>query len=271
MGFDVSRMERYTALLRLLRVFVRRDLREQYAGTALGAVWAIVQPLLLVGIYWWVFGVVWALKIPAFDRGGGEIPFVVFLLSALLPWLAFQDALNKGVTAILSRADVLRHGQFPVGVFPLARVLAAHLMFFILIAGYVLVARSNVMLAHPSLLCALALILALQLLFACGLATLLASLAVYIRDLPYLLSMVLMGVFFTAPVLYPMAQIPEALRGWLWLNPYTPFATGYHRILLEGAWPDGAVWGYATLLAAVACVLARAVFIRLRPGFADVV
>lgn len=262
---------RAAAWLRMLRVFVIRDLREQYAGTLLGGLWAIVQPLLLVAIYWWIFGYVWALKVPGMRADSGDLPFILFLLSALLPWLAFQDAVNKSATAVLSRADVLRHGNFPVAVFPVARCAAAHLVFACLILAFTLVGRGSIIAAAPELIPGLIVLYGLQLGFSCGIGMLLAALAVYIRDLPHLLSMLLMGVFFTAPVLYPVTQIPEGMRAWIWLNPYTPFALGFQSLLLKGQWPEVAVWVYTLVVTLMSWMAGAFVFRRLRPGFADVV
>lgn len=271
MNGRLLKLQRALPWVRLLRVFVIRDLREQYAGTLLGGVWAVLQPLLLVAIYWWVFGLVWALKIPALGARTGELPFIVFLLSGLLPWLAFQDAINKSATAVLARADVLRHGNFPVAVFPIARCVAAHLVFLGLVVGFALLGRGAMLFAAPGLAVGLLLLYVAQLAVACGLGLLVAALAVYIRDLPHLLVMLLMGVFFTAPVLYPLAQIPAAMRSWVWLNPFTPFALGYHALLLEGRFPAAPVWTYVLILAAAAWAVGLFVFRRLRPGFADVV
>lgn len=267
---DFGLARRMGARLRMLKVFVSRDLREQYAGTFFGGAWAVLQPLLLVLVYWWVFGFVWALKVPALGERSGELPFVVFLLSGLLPWLAFQEAVNKSAMAVLARADVLRHGQFPVGVFPVARVLAAHLVFLGLILAFAFIGRGAMLIGAPQLLLILLGFYAIQIVFACGLAMLMSSFAVYVRDLPHLLSMLLMATFFTAPVLYPVTQVPDSMQAWVWCNPFAPFAMGYHTILLEGGVPNVRVWVHVMSLAVLAVLLGRFVFKRLRPGFADV-
>lgn len=259
------------AFWRLLWVFVRRDVREQYAGTMMGNLWALAQPALLVLIYWWVFSVVWSLKVPGMGaRAADEVSFIVFLLSALLPWLAFQDAVNKAAGALLARADVLRHGQFPAEIFVLARVLAAHGVYAVLLVVYVIFGRGQVVLDAPLVLPGLALLFAVQVVSACAVGLLVAAFSVYLRDLPHVLGMALMAVFFTAPVLFPMAQVPEHLQRWVWLNPFTAFAQGYHMLLLGGQWPSWGVWAFVLSLAAVLCWLGWAVFVRLRPGFADV-
>ena len=259
------------AFWRLLWVFVRRDVREQYAGTMMGNLWALAQPALLVLIYWWVFSVVWSLKVPGMGaRAADEVSFIVFLLSALLPWLAFQDAVNKAAGALLARADVLRHGQFPAEIFVLARVLAAHGVYAVLLVVYVIFGRGQVVLEAPLVLPGLALLFAVQVVSACAVGLLVAAFSVYLRDLPHVLSMALMAVFFTAPVLFPMAQVPEHLQRWVWVNPFTAFSQGYHMLLLGGQWPSWGVWVFVLMLAAVLCWLGWAVFVRLRPGFADV-
>lgn len=257
--------------LSMLANFVARDIRESYAGTFGGAFWALLQPLFLIVIYWWVFGYVWALKVPLLATPGLEVPFIVFLLSGLLPWLAFQDAIGKSVASVMQRAEVLRQGRFPVAVFPIARVLAAHLVFLLFLLAYALSVRWPDSGNSLILIGGVLFLFGLQLLFAAGVSLVLSSLAVYVKDLPHLVPMALMGLFFTAPILFPMSRIPESLAGWVWLNPYVPFVVGNQALLLEGRWPGMEVWAYAALLACVMPVIGIWVFRKLRPGFADVV
>ncbi|AHF00134.1 ABC transporter permease [Thioalkalivibrio paradoxus] len=259
------------AHLRILWVFTWREFREQYAGSWLGSGWALIQPVMTVFVYWFVFGVVWELRLPEPRDTGSTLPFIVFLLSALLPWLAFQDGLNKAAGAVLSRSEVVRHGAFPVAVFPVARTIVAHLVFIPLVLAFALVLHflAGRPLGFAAWL-ALPLLLGVQFALAMGLGLLLAALSVYVRDVGFLLSMVLMMLFFTAPILYPLAQVPEAIRSWMWLNPFTPYAEGYHQILLEGRWPDPGIWLLAIPTAIAALWVGRWVFGQLRAGFADV-
>jgi ABC-type polysaccharide/polyol phosphate export permease len=261
--------KRAIPLLRTVRAFVLRDLKEQYAGTLLGVLWALLQPLSLVLVYWWVFGYVWSLRVPSFRPEGGEFSFVVFLLAGLLPWLAFLESLNKGVHAITARADVLRQGAFPAFVLPIARVLSAHAVYAVLLASFVLAVRTDILVASPGIATGVVLLFALQIAVAIGLALLLSALTVYVRDLAHVVGMVLTAIFFTAPILYPLLQVPEALRALLWINPYTPFALGFQSLTLEGLQPSFAVWAQAFCSAVLACFVGGYVFRRLRPGFAD--
>lgn len=255
--------------LRMLLVFVGREFREQYAGSLLGSAWGLIQPLTMILVYWFVFGVVWDLRLPEPRTGGGDLPFIVFLLSAMLPWLAFNDALNKAAGAVIARAEVVRHGAFPVGIFPVARLLAAHLIFVPLIVLFALGMQLGGRPLDPSAWLALGVLLVFQLGLAWGAGLLLAAISVYVRDVGHALTLLLMAMFFTAPILYPLTQVPEAMVSWMWINPFTAFAEGYHQILLNGRWPDARVWALAVLWVAVVGLAGRWVFARLRPGFAD--
>ena len=109
---------------RLFPPFVGRELREQYAGSLLGVLWSLLQPALLVLLYWWVFSAVLRIRFPE-GTALADTPFIVFLLSAMLPWFAFQEGLNRAAGAIVARRDMVRKVHFPVLVFPLAAASAA--------------------------------------------------------------------------------------------------------------------------------------------------
>ena len=225
-----------TKNLRLLHPLLVREWRETYAGSLLGGAWNLLQPLLFVLLYWWVFSAVWQMRLPAATPGGGELPFIVFLLSAMLPWLAFQESLVRGVSSVVSKADVLRHSPFPALLYPLSRVLAAH-------GTYVLV-----MLAAWAAL----------------------WMAGYLRDLVHAVAMVMTFLLFTAPILYPLSQVPEAWQAIVWMNPFTPFAEGFHAILLHGAMPSLLSISLGVGYTVLALWLGYSLFRKLQAGFVDV-
>lgn len=260
-------MQRLRRLLRLLPPFVWRDIREQYAGSALGLIWSLVQPLLLILLYWLVFAQIMQIRL-----GGtlDDIPFIAYLLSGLLPWFAFQDGLSKGANAVIGRRDMVKKVHFPVQVFPLAAVTAAfvsHAIGFALFLLAFLLWRGQVDFAQIGLLVVL---FSLQWLFVAGLGLCLAAVTVYIRDITQIIGIVLMAMFYTAPVLYPLEMVPEGLRSVIMLNPFTPIADSYHRIILLGTGPEPQTWLLLLVLAGGALALGRYVFKRLEPGFADV-
>ena len=111
-------MGRYIALLRLTQPFVLREIREQYVGSRLGLAWTVLQPALMVLLYWLVFAKILKLRVPAVD--GREAPFLVFLLSALLPWFAFNESVSRATNAVLAKRDVVKLMQFTLSIFPLS-------------------------------------------------------------------------------------------------------------------------------------------------------
>ena len=261
-------MQRLGRPLRMLLPFVWRELREQYAGSLLGVLWSVFQPALFILLYWWVFSQILQVRIPS--ETSQEIPFIAYLLSGLLPWFAFQDGLIRGTNAVVARREVIKKVHFPVQIFPLAAVSAAFLSH---IAGFGLfLAVFFVWQTHVSVvqLAAIALLLALQLVMTAGLSLLFAAFTVYLRDTVQVIGVVLPAIFYTAPILYPLAMVPEGLQGIVHLNPFTAFAEAYHGAVLHGAWPSHAALAGLALLAAVALAGGRYIFHRLEPGFADV-
>ena len=260
-----------TKNLRLLHPLLVREWRETYAGSLLGGAWNLLQPLLFVLLYWWVFSAVWQMRLPAATPGGGELPFIVFLLSAMLPWLAFQESLVRGVSSVVSKADVLRHSPFPALLYPLSRVLAAHGTYvLVMLAAWAALWMAGMMPSSPWMLLAAFVWLSLQTLFALGLAWLLAALAVYLRDLVHAVAMVMTFLLFTAPILYPLSQVPEAWQAVVWLNPFTPFAEGFHAILLHGAMPSLLSISLGVGYTVLALWLGYSLFLKLQAGFVDV-
>ncbi len=262
-------IQRLPGALRLFPPFIGRELREQYAGSLLGVVWSVLQPVLFILLYWWVFAAVMRIRFPA-GTTLADTPFIVFLLSALLPWFAFQEGLTRATNAILNRRDVVRKVHFPVRVFPLAAAAAAfvvHAGSYLLFLAAFAVWRGGM---APGALVAVAILWSLQFVVTAGLGLLLASFTVYLRDIQQILGLLLAVIFYTAPVLYPLSQVPEEFHGLVHLNPFTAFAEAYHGAVLAGVWPTPWTWAGLSLFATGALVAGVYVFRRLEPGFADV-
>lgn len=261
-------MELITRPVRVLLPFVWRELQEQYAGSWLGALWSVFQPALFILLYWWVFSKILQIRIP--NEGNGEVPFIAYLLSGLLPWFAFQEGLVRGTNAVVTRREVVKKIHFPVHIFPLAAVTAAFLShgvgFGLFLVAFFLWKGQ----ATGSQLAIIALLLALQLATVAGLSLLFAAITVYLRDTVQIIGVVLPALFYTAPILYPLAMVPESLQGLIYLNPFTAFAEAYHGAVLQGVWPSALTLVGLGLFAVAAFRGGRYVFRRLEPGFADV-
>ena len=262
-------VQRLPGILRLLPNFVIREVREQYAGSLLGVVWSLLQPALSVLLYWWLFSAVMRVRFPE-GTALADTPFIAFLLSALLPWFAFQEGLNRAAGAVIGHRDIVCKVYFPSVVFPLA---AASASFIVHIGSYCLflvafaVWRGGLSL---SALCAIAVLLGLQWLVTCGLGLLLAAFTVYLRDTTQVLGILLMILFYTAPVLYPLILAPEEFHDLMYLNPFTVFAEGYHGAVLVGIWLQLQTLAGLSVFAMVTLATGVYLFRRLEPGFADI-
>ena len=179
----------------------RRDLQAKYRGSALGVLWTIANPVMLMGVYLLVFGVVW--KSPF--ANGGHYP--LFLLTGLALWTFFAAAVQSSTRSMLDNANLIRKTRFPRQLVPLSVVLA-HLVSFgamlvlLLLVNFVALprVRATEWLAIP--LCVLFVGL------VCGLALAAASLNVLFRDIEFIVAALLVPLFFLTPILYPLTGSP---------------------------------------------------------------
>lgn len=201
-----------------------RDIKVRYKQTALGASWAILQPLLSMLIFTLIFGIL--AKIPS-----DGLPYPLFAYSALLPWQLFVYALTQSSNSLIENARLISKVYFPRLVVPLASVVAGVVDFFIafsiliLLMFYYGVVPTWGVLALPFFL-----ILALGAAMSVGLW--MSALNVKYRDVRYTVPFLAQAWMFATPIVYPSSMIPEAWR-WLYgLNPMAGVVEGFRWALL---------------------------------------
>lgn len=248
----------------LLLELVKRDFRGRYAGSVLGFLWSLVQPLWLLLLFTFVFSTVMKVS----PLGTRTDHFAVFLFGGLLPWMALHEGVLRSATAITDNATLVKKLRFPSEVLVLSVVLAALLHEAIAASIYVVVLAALGELSWQGLPLLL-LAVPLQLLLTLGLGLLVAAVHVFVRDTAQVLGLAMNAWFYLTPVVYPLALVPERIRGWLELNPLTALVGLYRQAFLGGelAW----VPGTGSLAAAAAVLLSGGLwaFRRLRSGFAD--
>lgn len=237
----------------LLAVMATRDLRSRHAGSALGVLWLYAQPLLTIGAYFLVFDVVFKLRL---GEGAPTRALGAYLIVGIVPWLAFTDAIGRGMMSLVEAGGLLQKNPMPPVLFPLRAVLASAAVFLPLIAALVPLYASY----HGFSAALLLLVPLLVLAFAgwCLLAYALAILAAALRDVIQVVTFILGIGIFVSPVLFPPNMFPENLAWVLWLNPMTPVVLATQTILLQGAAPASGIWlALLAWLAMLALVLDR--------------
>jgi len=249
----------------LFEQMIRRELRQKYQGSALGLAWYVVNPLVLMGAYYLMFGVV-------FDVAS-EDDYPLFLMVGLVVWMFFSQSLLGAAPSLLDQGSLIRKARFPRETIPAAVVSVQMVTFCAVLAlvGIVTVAfRGTASLA----LGLLPLVLAATYAFTLGLALAVSVLHAYFRDVAPILSAALLPWFFLSPIFFRPDRIIEepAARFVLeWVNPVAPFIEAVRAILYSGVAPSLATLAYVVIAAAVALVAGRALFARLQGELAVVV
>ena len=245
--------------------FYRRELRTRYLGSVSGLAWAFVHPLILLAVYHFVFTTIFR------ATGFAGESFLSFVAVALWPWLAAQEGIQRGTTSLTGYSGLIRKVAFPHELIVYASVTAT---LTLQIAGYVVVLLVLVAFGEPIHLSGLLLAVPLWMIMALGvigIALLLAALQVFVRDVEHVLMPVLMMLMYLTPILYPLRLVPESMRAWVAINPFSWLVGRLRDALLDGKLAVG--WSDLVAIAvALALFLAgRWVFRRLSPHFEDFV
>ncbi len=245
--------------------FFRRELTTRYLGSVTGLAWALLHPLALLAVYYFVFTTVFR------TTGFAGQSFLAFVAIALWPWLAAQEGLQRGTVSLAGYSGLIRKIAFPHEIVVYASVAATLALQF---AGYVAVLIVLVIAGESihfeGLLVAVPLWIVMAIAVV-GLALLLSALQVFVRDVEHVLMPLLMILMYLTPILYPLALVPESMRPWVAANPFSWLVGRLRDALLDGKlaldWSDAAALAIALLL----LVAGRAVFRRLSPHFEDFV
>jgi lipopolysaccharide transport system permease protein len=253
----------------LIRVMVRRDILGRYRGSFGGAFWTLINPLLLMLTYFFVFGLVLRSRI---EGEPGRSGFGLYFLAGILPWLAVSEALGRAPSVILEHRNFVKKLVFAVETLPVNLVasgLVSELFAVLLFGVFLLVLRGGV----PPAAVWLPMLLIPQILLTLGLSWFLAALGVFVRDLGQVAGFLLTIWFFLTPICYPetsLGALPHSATLLLSKNPMYVLVRGYRAILLHNQAPAfGPLWKL-WLLSAVAFLLGHAWFHKLRKSFADI-
>lgn len=251
----------------LIWPLARRMTLARYRGSALGLLWALLTPAVMIAVFTFLFAGVFGAR---FNEGGTPWEYALYLFCGLLPWTAFSETLLQSSGIVVAHANLVKRVVFPLETLPVAQTVAA-LVTQLFGTAALLVATVVVRGELHAAALWLPVLLVPQLLLTLGGAWLVASLGVFVRDTAQVLGLLLMAWMYLTPIIYPEHVVPERFRPALELNPFTPLVRSYRRALLEGAPPDWAGLAYTAALALAAFLLGYWWFARTRKNFADVI
>ncbi|MBB6252732.1 ABC transporter permease [Nitrospirillum iridis] len=249
---------------RIALMLARRSLKARYRQTWLGAGWAILQPLLLMVVYWGIFGRL--LGVPT----GGDIPYPVFAFTGLVLWQFFSRALTDASASILHQAHFVTKVYFPRVHMPLASLMVAAVdaaaglvCLVVLLAVFQIWPQARwLLLLGP---------LALLLVTGAGAALFLSALVLRFRDVGHLLPLTTQVLMVAAPVIYPARMIPGALGTLYRLNPMVTVIEGARAALLGTPAPDALPAAVSVVLALGLLFLGLRLVRRTEPAMADLI
>lgn len=268
--FPATPREMFASLWRhrdLITASAKREVLGRYRGSALGLLWSLFNPILMLIIYTFVFSVVFKAR----WSGGSEskTEFALVLFAGLMVFNVFAESISRAPGLILSNANYVKRVVFPLEILPLVSLLSA-LFHGAISLGVWLLAYVILFGVPPATVIYLPLVLIPFILFIMGLSWMLASMGVYLRDVGQFVGILTMVLMFLSPIFYPLAAVPEEFRSILFMNPLTLVIEQVRAVLYFGVAPSFSLLAVYFLAALLIAWLGFAWFQKTRKGFADV-
>ena len=245
----------------------RRAILGRYRGTVLGLFWSLFTPLVMLGVYTFVFGKVLEVRWP--DQGGGNLEFAAILFSGMIIHGILAECLTQASTLIASNPQYVKKVVFPLEALPWVTVISAFFQGLIstgVLVAYLLIVNGSL----PGTAILFPLPLFSLTLVCIGIGWLIAATAVFLKDIAQVTGILSTILFFMAPILYPKTALPEGFQNILYLNPITFVIEQFRSVVLWGEMPDWSGLGIYTAVALIFCWGSLVWFQRSRRGFADV-
>ena len=249
----------------LLKTNTKKEIRGKYKASALGVLWSFINPLLQLIVYTIVFSII---------MNANYEQYYLFLFVALVPWMFFSSSVTDGAASILKEKDMVKKIYFPREVLPISTVTSAFvnmILTFLVVFAVVIVAGRSI---NPLALLCLPVVMIVEYILCLGIALIVSSITVYLRDLQYILGIFVMALQYMTPVMYGVDMVERSGAGkWLILifnlNPMTPIIKIYRQIIYYGEVPELSSLLIAVVVGVVFIVVGEILFKKLQKGFAE--
>lgn len=252
----------------LILQMTKRDVMSRYKGSALGVMWSLFNPLILLVIYTFVFSVIFK------ARWGGDLPeskfhFAILLFVGMIVHGLFAETLNRAPGLILGNVSYVKKIVFPLEILPVVAIGAAlfHALVSLLVLLVAFVLLNNYL---QWTVVFLPLVLIPLVVLTLGLAWGLASLGVFLRDVAQPIGLIMTVLLFASPVFYPLTSLPDYIRPWLMLNPLTFVIEQARAVLIFGQLPNWTGLAIYSVASVIIAWTGYAWFQKTRKGFANV-
>jgi lipopolysaccharide transport system permease protein len=242
--------------------FTLREIKAKYKQALLGVTWAIIQPIVLLGMMTVVFS--YFARIPS-----DGLPYPLFLFAALLPWQFLSSALNRGTGSLVNQAALITKIYFPRESLVLASFVAALVDFAITAIVYVALLVYYRVAPTPMWLWVVPVFI-VQSMLSLGIMLYLAPLNAMYRDVGQAVPLLIQVWMYASPIMYPASLVPKGIVPYYFLNPMAVIIESYRGAMFRDQAPDMLLFGYAAALALVVLVSGYHVFKRLETRIADV-
>ena len=251
----------------LIWKLARNDFKKRYAGSYLGAVWAMVQPVVTVAMYYVVFDVI-------MGTGNAMVPdkpYVLFLTAGLVPWFYFNEALNNGTNALLEYNYLVKKVVFKISVLPIIKIIAATFIhvFFVL----VMLVIAAIYGYYPTIYMIQLVYYSLCLfIFVLGLCYSTCAIMVFFKDIGQIISILLQIGMWATPILWDVNTLSPTVQMIVKINPLVYIVNGYRTAIFEKTWfwQDFYSTMYFWIVTVVVFGIGALVFKRLKVHFSDV-
>ena len=249
----------------LILSLTKKELKVKYRGSALGFFWSLLNPILTMLVYSFVFSTV---------LQAGIQEFAIFLICVLLPFNFLSNSVNNGASSIIANSNLVNKIYFPREIIPISIILA-NLFNFLLELVALFIVMGIMGYKFYIYLYLLPVVIFIQFFLVVGMTLLVSALNVFFRDLQHLITIIMMVWFFGTPIIYPLSMVPEKYQFIIKINPMTIYAAYYRNIFYYVKYPEGAGFPSApeTLIAVGITLLIFFIgyftFKKLEPRFAE--
>ena len=251
----------------LVSAMTGRELTDRYAGQVLGGAWAFIAPALTMTVYIVVFTFIFKGRLGEVDDPAA---FTAYALSGLAPWLTLSDVLGRSVGVVVSNGNLVKQIVFPVEVLPMKIVFAALPTLFIGLTAAIIAGVISGVMDWQRLGIYLPAAIASYFLFVAGMAYLVSSFGVFLRDLKDIITFLLGIGLFLNPIIYPPGGAPEWLQASFEYNPLANMFFCFHYAVVGDVGQPSHIWIVFPIFAVVIFMLGWRAFRFLKPAFGNV-